>query len=74
MKKNIDVSHMRFHVGVQVGGNVMTSMDREKHKAEMELMPMGVHVLIEAQGTKQVKELIVPYSNIHYLEMVPEQA
>lgn len=60
------VKQMRFHIGVQIPGTVKNSIDAEKDNADMELQSMGV--LAKIKGS----EIIVPYANIHYIELLKD--
>lgn len=62
--KSRAVKQMRFHIGVQVPGIVLNSIDCEKHDCKMELLPFGVEAHIKGSV------IIVPYANIHYIEML----
>ena len=63
--KSRKVRQIRCHVGVQVKHQVLTSVDVTRHGVTMELMPMGVY--IDAGSV----ETIIPYANIHSLDLLP---
>lgn len=60
------VKRVRFHVGVQVGQAVVTSLDCIKNSVTMEMTPVGV--LIVSAGKEPLKE-IVPFGNIHSITL-----
>jgi hypothetical protein len=70
--KNRKVSLVRSHVGIQLAGLVSTSVSVKQHKAELELTPVGVHV-IHKNNKGLVKDLLIPFPNIQLIEFFPEE-
>ena len=63
LKKNHKVKMAKFHNGVQIGGNVFSSLPRAGFDAKCELSPNGA--LIELG--KDV--VLVTYANIEYMAL-----
>lgn len=63
-----EVTHVRFHLGVQFNGKVFMSMDKVVNKALMHAMPNNrLHVVMNDE------EWFVPDSVIHSMKLVKEE-
>lgn len=62
------VKLIRCHIAIMLtGGIAANTIESEKHKVEMEVLPMGIKL------TKAGKVKVVPYANIHEFELYPEE-
>lgn len=69
------VSGATFHIGVRVIGEVLTGINAEQRKVDLFLEEYGITVV--PRGTRPNGDLfpsvIVPFSNIVFLELAPEE-
>jgi hypothetical protein len=65
--KNKKITQVRFHIGINVAGQVLTSIDEQRDKAKMELLPVGVHFSVRGE------ERIVPFSNVLQISVVEQK-
>lgn len=65
--KNKKLTQVRFHIGVNIAGQVLTSADTKTPATELELLPVGVHVKIRGH------ERIVPFANCLQISVEDEK-
>lgn len=69
--KDAKVLQIRCHIGVQIGAQVVTSIDSLRDRAEMSLNPAGV--LIRSHKGSREAQYIIPYSNLHSIKLEGEE-
>jgi hypothetical protein len=65
--KDMKVLQIRCHVGIHLGALVVTSVDRERDRAEMSLTPVGVFIKC-FKGISDAN-YIIPFSNLHSVKL-----
>lgn len=60
----IKVKNIRCHVGAQIGAEVLTSLDEEKHRCKLYMTNTGVFVIGYAKGGKVSDPTFIPHSTI----------
>lgn len=63
------ITDARFHVGIQVGPQVLTSLNAERDDAVMAVSLIGVYV----KSTRKMvnRELIIPWGHVSSVELAP---
>ncbi len=69
MSENTKVAYVQCHVGVQIRNEVKNSLHGEKQRLDMELLAAGVLVHYDEGKMK-----IVPWTNIVFCDLVPEES
>lgn len=64
------VQRARFHIGVQIGAEVITGIDEVRQKVGMELTNAGLYVKVGGNWPDK----FVPFSNITEITFVKEEA
>lgn len=68
------VKKMNCHAGVVVNGMAVSSLHYKDHSCAMQVTPYGVHVVLEATLRRPAAEILVPFSNIYFIELMGDDS
>lgn len=71
--KDRKVQAVKVHIGVQIAGSVFATLKNgdQVQGLDMELTPVGVYV--RHLKDRALTEVLVPFSNVQYLYLQPEE-
>lgn len=66
------VKQMNCHAGLILAGLAVTGLHVDKDKCTMTVTPHGVHVQLHKHLLREPRELLVPWANVYFTELMDD--